>query len=247
MYLYSVRINEDDKNVYPIFQFYPTTFNMDNKLTIKSDDLKAIRNSFSNIKTMEIFMEDKLMAVFTCFDSYKDITFQSNMYDSTTGEWTDVLEVTLTKANIIEQVQRLDEQINYVPDIQKMELNEYKTYLQEKNKDALSSFLATQTVTYNGKEYGVSEEDQNEMALNLMQYQALSQAGQEVSLEWHSKKSKCETFSTEEFLGLTALIKEFVYPYYQQMQEIKERIFNAKTKEELSEIKIEYKAIELSE
>lgn len=132
--------------------------------------------------------------------------------------------------------------LNYVPDsqINDMTLDEYKMYRQEENKMALADFLRTQTVTFNGKEYGVSEEDQNEMALNLTQYQVLTASGQDVSLEWHSKKEKCEKFTQEEFIKLIAMIKAFVYPYYQKMQDIKTDIFNSKNKFELSVIEIKY-------
>ena len=132
--------------------------------------------------------------------------------------------------------------LNYVPDsqINDMTLDEYKMYRQEENKMALADFLRTQTVTFNGKEYGVSEEDQNEMALNLTQYQVLTASGQDVSLEWHSKKEKCEKFTQEEFIKLIAMIKAFVYPYYQKMQDIKIDIFNSKNKLELSAIEIKY-------
>lgn len=132
--------------------------------------------------------------------------------------------------------------LNYVPcsQINDMMLDEYKMCRQEENKMALADFLRTQTVTFNGKEYGVSEEDQNEMALNLTQYQVLTASGQDVSLEWHSKKEKCEKFTQEEFIKLIAMIKAFVYPYYQKMQDIKTDIFNSKNKFELSAIEIRY-------
>ena len=140
-------------------------------------------------------------------------------------------------------MQRLDEKVNQVVDINTLTLDEYKNYLQEKNKTALAEFLADQSVEFNGKPYGVSEEDQNEMALNFMQYQALTTAGQQVTLEWHSKKSACETFTAEEFVQLTAMIKAFVYPYFQQMNVIKQQIFSSASKEELDKIEIKYEVI----
>ena len=81
------------------------------------------------------------------------------------------------------------------------------------------------------------------MALNFMQYQALTSAGQQVTLEWHSKKSACETFTAEEFVQLTAMIKAFVYPYFQQMNVIKQQIFSSASKEELDKIEIKYEVI----
>ena len=81
------------------------------------------------------------------------------------------------------------------------------------------------------------------MALNFMQYQALTTAGQQVTLEWHSKKSACETFTAEEFVQLTAMIKAFIYPYFQQMNVTKAQIFSSTSKEELDKIEIKYEVI----
>lgn len=156
----------------------------------------------------------------------------------------DYNEFTIDKdaINLDDIINDPEKYLNYVPDsqINDMTLDEYKMCRQEENKMALADFLRTQTVTFNGKEYGVSEEDQNEMALNLTQYQVLTVSGQDVSLEWHSKREKCEKFTQEEFIELIAMIKAFVYPYYQKMQDIKTAIFNSKNKFELSAIEIKY-------
>ena len=240
---FTVKLNNSDDAVFRLLNFDGISFSMESKLTLVTDDLKAVKSAFKDIKELDIYRDDVQIAAFTSFDTFKDISFESGIHDSVTGEWVDVLNVTLTKTNIVDQVQRLDNKVNQIVDPETMSVDEYKNYLQDKNKMALAEFLADNSVEFNGKPYGVGEDDQNEMALNLMQYQALTQAGQEVTLEWHSKKSKCETFTPEEFLTLTAMIKAFVYPYYQQMQAIKESIFSASTKEELDKIEIEYKLI----
>ena len=240
---FTIKINGDENLTFKVLNFDGTTFSMEPKLTLATDDLKAVKSAFTNFKLLEVFRDETQIGSFTSYDTYKDISFESGIYDSSTGEWIDVLNVTLTKASIVDQVQRLDAKVNQIVDPETLSVDEYKEYLQEKNKTALAEFLADQSVEFNGKPYGVGEDDQNEMALNLMQYQALTQAGQEVSLEWHSKKSKCEAFTAEEFLTLTAMIKAFVYPYYQYMQTIKEAIFGASTKEELDKIVIKYELI----
>lgn len=241
--VFTIKINGDENLTFKVLNFDGTTFSMEPKLTLATDDLKAVKSAFTDLKLLEVFRDETQIGSFTSYDAYKDISFESGIYDSSTGEWIDVLNVTLTKASIVDQVQRLDAKVNQVVDPDTLSVDEYKEYLQEKNKVALAEFLADQSVEFNGKPYGVSEEDQNEMALNLMQYQALTQAGQEVTLEWHSKKSKCEAFTAEEFLTLTAMIKAFVYPYYQKMQVIKEAIFGSVTKEELDKIEIKYELI----
>nr|DAT41018.1 MAG TPA: protein of unknown function (DUF4376) [Caudoviricetes sp.] len=241
--VYTVKLDSSDDKVFNLMQFNSMTFDMECKLVVCTDDLKAVKSAFTNFKTLDIYRDDVQIATYTCFNNYKEISLQQGLYNNSNGEWEDALIVSLTRANIVEQVQRLDEKVNQVVDINTLTLDEYKNYLQEKNKTALAEFLASQSVEFNGKPYGVSEEDQNEMALNFMQYQALTTAGQQVTLEWHSKKSACETFTAEEFVQLTAMIKAFVYPYFQQMNMIKQQIFSSSSKEELDKIEIKYEVI----
>lgn len=241
--VYTVKLDSSDDKVFNLMQFNSMTFDMECKLVVCTDDLKAVKSAFTNFKTLDIYRDDVQIATYTCFNNYKEISLQQGLYNNTNGEWEDALIVSLTRANIVEQVQRLDEKVNQIVDINTLTLDEYKNYLQEKNKIALAEFLASQSVEFNGKPYGVSEEDQNEMALNFMQYQALTTAGQQVTLEWHSKKSACETFTAEEFVQLTAMIKAFVYPYFQQMNVIKQQIFSSTSREELDKIEIKYEVI----
>lgn len=241
--VYTVKLDSSDDKVFNLMQFDSMAFDMECKLVVCTDDLKEVKSAFTNFKTLDIYRDDVQIATYTCFNNYKEISLQQGLYNNSNGEWEDALIVSLTRANIVEQVQRLDEKVNQVVDINTLSLDEYKNYLQEKNKTALAEFLASQNVEFNGKPYGVSEEDQNEMALNFMQYQALTQAGQEVTLEWHSKKSACETFTAEEFVQLTAMIKAFVYPYFQQMNVIKQQIFSSTSREELDKIEIKYEVI----
>lgn len=241
--VYTVKLDSSDDKVFNLMQFNSMTFDMECKLVVCTDDLKAVKSAFTNFETLDIYRDDVQIATYTCFNNYKEISLQQGLYNNTNGEWEDALIVSLTRANIVEQVQRLDEKVNQIVDINALTLDEYKNYLQEKNKTALAEFLADQSVEFNGKPYGVSEEDQNEMALNFMQYQALTTAGQQVTLEWHSKKSACETFTAEEFVQLTAMIKAFVYPYFQQMNVIKQQIFSSTSREELDKIEIKYEVI----
>ena len=241
--VYTVKLDSSDDKVFNLMQFNSMTFDMECKLVVCTDDLKAVKSAFTNFKTLDIYRDDVQIATYTCFNNYKEISLQQGLYNNSNGEWEDAMIVSLTRANIVEQVQRLDEKVNQIVDINTLTIDEYKNYLQEKNKTALAEFLADQSVEFNGKPYGVSEEDQNEMALNFMQYQALTTAGQQVTLEWHSKKSACETFTAEEFVQLTAMIKAFVYPYFQQMNVIKQQIFSSTSREELDKIEIKYEVI----
>ena len=123
-------------------------------------------------------------------------------------------------------------------DYDKSELAEIQKLRQEQNKNALAQFLETASVSFNGKEYGVTEADQNEMQAMVMQYKMLSQAGVETELQWHAKHEECEVFSLEQMVALAAAVKSFVLPHMNKMQAIKAQIYQATTKEEVLEIEI---------
>ena len=115
---------------------------------------------------------------------------------------------------------------------------------QEENKAALSAWLAAHPLTWtDGKQYGVEEQDQNEMALNLMQYQAAALAEQPAPLEWHAQKEACRTFEQEEYLGLSMAISAYVYPYRRYQEQVKEAIYSAKTVEEVKAVVIDYASV----
>lgn len=128
------------------------------------------------------------------------------------------------------------------PDTRTLEAVQFEKQME--NKQALSEWLASHPITWmDGKRYGVSQEDQEEMSLNLQQYQFKLAAGQPVTLEWHAKKEACRPFELEEFSGLLNRVIDYVYPYRAHLEEIKEQIYAAKTVEEVDAIVIDYSLV----
>lgn len=124
-------------------------------------------------------------------------------------------------------------------------LEQLQAARQEENKAALAAWLVEHPLTWtDGKRYGVEEQDQNEMALNLMQYQAAASAGQVAPLEWHAQKEACREFTQEEYLGLSMAISAYVYPYRRYQEAVKEAIYNAQTAEEVAAVVIDYASVE---
>ncbi len=117
-------------------------------------------------------------------------------------------------------------------------LEEAQAFRQEENKGALARFLESSVVEFNGKSYGVTEADQNEMQAMVMQYQMLTQAGVKTELQWHAKHEECCTFTIEEMVALVAAVKAFVLPHMNKMQSIKQKIYSAKSVEEVKEIEV---------
>ena len=206
--------------------------------------MKKARYFTKQKPTNIIELNDNKLYVFICLNETYGVYENNEQTNSEKYVEYDYNEFVVNKDSVdVEDIENNPEKyLEYTPDpqVDEMTLDEYKLLRQEENKKLLDDFLKNKTVMYNGKEYGVSEEDQNEMALNFTQYQVLDSAGQNVSLEWHSKKAKCEIFTQEEFIELISIIKSYVYPYYQKMQDIKSAIFNCKNKFELSTIEIKY-------
>lgn len=113
---------------------------------------------------------------------------------------------------------------------------------QEENKALFASFLKDHPLLYtNGKYYGVSLEDQNEISLNLTQYQLQVQAGiANPVLEWHAVSEGCEPWAVEDLTALAIAISNYIYPWFHKMQEYKTAIFNATSKEEVEALQIVY-------
>lgn len=121
-------------------------------------------------------------------------------------------------------------------------LEEAQYAKQEENKVAFASYLNSHPLTWvDGKQYGITQEDQSEIALNINQYQVAVAAGVEnPTLEWHAKQEECYPWSLEQLSALSLAISEVVYPKYHQMQEYKTAIFATTSIAELNAIELIY-------
>lgn len=123
-------------------------------------------------------------------------------------------------------------------------LPEIKATRQEENKKALAKFLSEHPILWkDNKYYGVTEDDQREMSLNLMQYQLAVGAGIPATLEWHSVKAACTQWTLEEFTELALAITDYVYPYLRYQESIKEKIYACETKDDVYAIEIDYESV----
>lgn len=126
-------------------------------------------------------------------------------------------------------------------EIQKDKLLTQQQRKQNENNGLLAAYLKDHPIQWkDGKYYGVTQEDQSEISLNLMQYQLATAAGFSTSLEWHALHEQCRSFTVEELSALALSISAYVYPLVRYNQSIKTTIYATTTAEELEKIVIDY-------
>ena len=124
---------------------------------------------------------------------------------------------------------------------QKAKLLTQQQSKQNENNRLLATYLKNHPIQWkDGKYYGVTQQDQSEISLNLMQYQLAATAGFSTSLEWHALHEQCRTFTVEELSELALSISAYVYPLVRYNQSIKTIIYGTTTVEELKNIIIDY-------
>lgn len=121
-------------------------------------------------------------------------------------------------------------------------LDQAKYDKQEENKKLFAEYLATHPLTWvDGKKYGITQEDQSEISLNLNQFQvAVAAEVESPTLEWHARYEECVPWTLDQLSALSLAISNAVYPKYHLMQEYKTQIFGANSIDELKAIELSY-------
>lgn len=151
-----------------------------------------------------------------------------------------IIKVDEVPSNVTPNLYKFDNETQSF--VYRYSLDEAKELKQEKNKTLFAEYLASHPLTWNdGKEYGVTMEDQSEISLNLSQYQIAVQTGIESpTLEWHARHEECEPWTLENLVALSMSISAAVYPMYRKMQQYKISIYGATSLEELDKVELSY-------
>lgn len=196
-----VRLNSDDNKIYRLVSWDANSFQSSLYLTIQGNDLSAISNDFVSITKLEIYQDDILIATYSDFDTYDEISFIKNQYVQGEKIFVDAMKVHLTKTNIIATVQRLDEQINPVIDTSSMDLYQAKEYkIKELGELCRADIYAGDQVTFadgTTKTYTYNADDQ----ANIMSAVTLAFAAKQMGFDldyipYHASGTMCELLDT---------------------------------------------------
>ena len=125
----TARINGD--KIYKLVGWESSIFIGDPILYIQGSDLADIKETFADIQIIEIFKDSTLVGTYTCYDTFTQITYLGNMYVDGEQIFAEAMSVTLSKTNLVDQVNRIDHQINPVIDLDSMSTDELRTYILE--------------------------------------------------------------------------------------------------------------------
>jgi hypothetical protein len=93
------RINGDDNNIFNLAFWDAVQFSNTQSLTIQSNDFARLKQVFSEITKIEIFVSGSLVAQYTSYDSFSEMIYKGEMYIESENTFAETIEVKLTKIN----------------------------------------------------------------------------------------------------------------------------------------------------
>lgn len=203
----TIRLNSDDAKIYSLVSWDSQDFANSTTLKIQGNNLQKVSADFSDITKLEVFQEGNLVATYTGFDSYSELSFLRNEYCPGESKFTDAFRIRLTKVDIVAQVQRLDEQINPVVDVERMTLDEAKAYkIKELGDICRAEIYAGENVTLSDgtvKPYTYDSEDQQ----NILSAVTLAFAAKTMGftldyIPFHASGQECELLDTVSMVAI---------------------------------------------
>ena len=204
---YSVII---DNNInFPLFQWYPYAVD---ELHLATDDLAAVKNAFTSFTNLSIVDgNNHEIASFNQYDGFSSINFLGMNYSSQIDDFANELVVTLTKVDLVSQVQRIDEKVNPVIDIESMSLEEYKNWKIDQLSDygEATIFAGTNVELTNGttKNFTYDLEDQSNLLNAIFIIQALDDLT--ITIPYHGHGEPCELYSALDILAVYIALQIF--------------------------------------
>ena len=161
-----------------------------------------MKDVFANIDKIEIFNDDDLVATYTTYDSFENISYSGN----------NELLVTLKQVNLIEQVKQLKQKIDPVVNLDAMIIEERRKYEIEKIRKAVQEdiFNGIDVDLSNGntEHFDLTLEDQAN--LSSLYLTSITSHGLITSLPYHSKGNLCREYPVEDIIRIYVAMQKFI-------------------------------------
>ena len=230
------RINENDNYTFKLCSWDAPSFESSQALIVQSDDFKYLKQAFSEINKIEIFVSDNLTAEYTTFNSFSAMSYLGSVFVKHENIFAEAIQITLTQANIAEQVKRIQEQINNVIDIESMTIEEYRTYLLNviSQRCQQEIFDGAEVETSTGiKKFTYKAEDQTNIqsAVNILML-----VPELESVPYHASKDSCYLMPSMDMLTIYMTLQLRLTYLTTRCNQLNMWIKGVQTKEELMQI-----------
>lgn len=187
---------------YRLMDWTPQSFKSSPTLRLITSDYQSVKNDFTNIKQLEIYSGENLLATYSVFDTMASSASFNSQYYETENRFVDVIEISLIKNNISEQVDKLSKQINKVIDIEEMSVDEYRDYiLSQISESAQEDIYAGDVITLSDGTSGkftYKMEDQANLTSSIAiidKLMAMQEDSSLIQLPYHSSGQSCQFYS----------------------------------------------------
>ena len=202
----------NSNNRVPLFVWDANSFRGNLELHFATDDLPYIRNLVTEIHSISIIDEtDTEVAHFTEYDSFSAISYLGRNYSNQMNGFANELAVTLVKTDLVSQVQRLDEQVNKIVDVEGMTLEAYKAWKIDRFSEMGEQliFAGTDVTLLNGviKNFTYDLEDQSNLLNAIFIIQALGDLS--ISIPYHGHGEPCELYNARDVLAVYFTLQFF--------------------------------------
>ena len=201
---YKVRLDSNKLKEFDLFSFNTTSFVDNPVLKIQSNDLAALEEAFTGLKTIEIFQNDVCVHSSSQYDGFSQIAYEGKVFVKEIGKFTPCLAVTLTKMDLAGTVARLDEQLNPTYDFDSMSINEvveYQSKIINADCEAEISKGITVETAYGEEFFGLPDYSQRNIK-NLFDIIKDDVGGLIPGLPYHSKDNECRFYSREDIIKI---------------------------------------------
>lgn len=217
--MYKIRVNKDDNKIFDIFDFDVIIFEDDPIVKIKSDNFAEVKEAFGQINTIEFFNNQMLIAEYTIYDSFSDISYNGKIFSNEDDALIDCLCVRLTKTNLAEQIRRINEKINPVINEGSLTIDELKELrIEQISKLGEADIFAGDNVTFDDgttKAYTFEIEDQNNLQTYLSLISQIPDKSK-IAIPYHAVGEICQNYSAKQIVQIyftlqTKLLSVYTY------------------------------------
>ena len=194
---------------FPFFQWEPYATDV---LRLATDNLSQVKEAFTHITNISVVDDNDIeVAVLTQYDTYSSINYLGRNYSNQLDSFMDEFLVTLTKADLIEQVKRIEDIVNPVIDFESMTLSEYKEWKigQLSDMGEATIFAGTNVELTDGtvKNFTYDLEDQSNLLNAIFIIQALDDLT--ITLPYHEHGQACELYKALDILAIYISLQIF--------------------------------------